>query len=89
MWTVWWVWVVAGFLLGILEVFTPGFIFLGFAVGAVLTGAVVGFGLAPASFPQLLLIFAAFSVLAWFGMRRLAGVRQGQVTISQKDVNDN
>jgi membrane protein implicated in regulation of membrane protease activity len=89
MWTVWWVWVVAGFLLGILEVFTPGFIFLGFAVGAVLTGAVVGVGLAPASFPQLLLIFAALSVLAWFGMRRLAGVRQGQVTISQKDVNDN
>ncbi len=38
MWTVWWVWVVAGFLLGILEVFTPGFIFLGFAVGAILTG---------------------------------------------------
>jgi membrane protein implicated in regulation of membrane protease activity len=89
MWTVWWVWVVAGFLLGILEVFTPGFIFLGFAVGAVLTGAVVGVGLAPASFPQLLLIFAALSVLAWFGMRRLAGVRQDQVTISQKDVNDN
>ena len=89
MWTVWWVWVVAGFLLGILELFTPGFIFLGFAVGAVLTGAVVGVGLAPASFPQLLLIFAALSVLAWFGMRRLAGVRQDQVTISQKDVNDN
>lgn len=89
MWTVWWVWVVAGFLLGILEVFTPGFVFLGFAVGAVLTGAIVGVGLAPASFPQLLLIFAALSVLAWFGMRRLAGVRQGQVTISQKDVNDN
>jgi len=36
-----------------------------------------------------MLIFAALSVLAWFGMRRLAGVRQGQVTISQKDVNDN
>lgn len=89
MWTVWWVWVVAGFVLGILEVFTPGFIFLGFAVGAVLTGALVGVGLAPASFPQLLLIFAAFSVLAWFGMRRLAGVRQGQVKISDKDVNDN
>lgn len=89
MWTVWWVWVVAGFLLGILEVFTPGFIFLGFAVGAILTGALVGVGLAPASFPPLMLIFAALSVLAWFGMRRLAGVRQGQVTISQKDVNDN
>ena len=89
MWTVWWVWVVAGFLLGILEVFTPGFIFLGFAVGAVLTGALVGIGLAPASFPQLLLIFAALSVLAWFSMRRLAGVRQGQVKKSDRDVNDN
>lgn len=89
MWTVWWVWIVAGFALGILEVLTPGFIFLGFAAGAVLTGALVGLGLAPASFPELLLIFAALSVLSWIALRRLAGVRSGQVKTSKRDVNDN
>lgn len=89
MWTVWWVWIVAGFALGIFEVLTPGFIFLGFAVGAVLTGILVGIGLAPDNFPPLLLIFAALSVVAWLGLRRFAGVRGGQVTRSDKDVNDN
>lgn len=89
MWTVWWVWMVAGFLLGILEVMTPGFIFLGFAAGAVLTGGLVGLGLAPQSFPQLLLIFAALSVVCWVLLRRFAGVRDGQVQISHRDINDN
>jgi inner membrane protein len=88
-WTIWWVWIVAGFVLGILEVLTPGFIFLGFAAGAVLTGVLVGLGLAPQSFPPLLLIFAALSVLAWIVLRRVAGVRNGQVQISDRDVNDN
>ena len=37
LWQVWWVWVAGGFLLGVLEVLAPGFIFLGFALGAVLT----------------------------------------------------
>ena len=31
----WWVWIVLGFALGVLEVIVPGYIFLGFAVGAV------------------------------------------------------
>ena len=44
MWAVWWVWVVAGFALGVVEVLMPGFIFLGFAIGAVITGLLVGIG---------------------------------------------
>ncbi len=32
-WSVWWVWVVAGFLIGGLEIVAPGYIFLGFAIG--------------------------------------------------------
>ena len=34
----WWAWIVLGFALGVLEILVPGFIFLGFAIGAVLTG---------------------------------------------------
>ena len=45
MWTVWWVWIAGGFALGVAEVLLPGFIFLGFAAGAVLTGVLLGIGL--------------------------------------------
>jgi uncharacterized membrane protein YgcG len=48
-WSIWWVWIVAGFLLGMLEIIVPGYIFLGFAIGAVVTGILVGIGFAPAS----------------------------------------
>ncbi len=86
-WTVWWAWVVLGFLLGILEIVAPGYIFLGFAIGAVLTGAVAALGLT-ASLPLLLLIFAVASVVAWLVLRKVMGVREGQVKIWDRDIND-
>lgn len=43
----WWAWVILGFALGVLEVLAPGFIFLGFAIGAVVTGVLVGIGVPP------------------------------------------
>jgi inner membrane protein len=85
---VWWAWVVLGFALGVLEVLVPGFIFLGFAIGAVLTGILVGASLAPASLPFLLMMFAIMSLLAWLALRRVVGVRDGQVKIWEKDIND-
>ena len=84
----WWAWVVFGAALGVLEVLAPGFIFLGFAIGAVATGILVGLGLAPVGLPALLLIFAVASVIAWLVLRRTMGVRKGQVKIWQKDIND-
>lgn len=83
----WWAWVILGFLLGILEVVVPGFIFLGFAVGAILTGIIVGLGM-PAGSTALLLIFAITSVVSWIALRRLVGVRQGQVKVWDRDIND-
>lgn len=84
----WWAWVVLGFALGVLEILAPGFIFLGFAIGAVLTGVLVGLGIS-ASLPALILIFAVASLVAWFILRRTMGVRQGQVKIWDRDINDN
>ena len=89
MWMLWWVWIVAGFSLGVLEVLVPGFIFLGFAIGAVLTGVLVGMGILGASVPALVLVFAVMSVLAWLALRSTMGVRQGQVKMWDKDINDN
>ncbi|MDP3262686.1 MAG: hypothetical protein U1E06_07995 [Tabrizicola sp.] len=86
--SIWWVWIVLGFALGVLEVLAPGYIFLGFAIGAVVTGALVGIGLAPAGVAALLFTFAVASLLAWLGLRRTMGVRKGQVKIWDKDIND-
>ena len=85
-WTVWWAWVVLGFALGILEVLVPGYIFLGFAIGAVLTGAVVAAGVT--SLPMLLLVFAVASLAAWLVLRRVMGVRDNQVKVWDHDIND-
>jgi inner membrane protein len=84
----WWAWVILGFALGVLEVLVPGFIFLGFAIGAVVTGVLVGIGI-PAGVPALILIFAVVSVLAWLVLRRVVGVRDGQVKVWDRDINDN
>jgi len=83
----WWAWVILGFALGVLEVLAPGFIFLGFAIGAVVTGALVGFGV-EAGLPALILIFAVVSVVAWLVLRRVVGVREGQVKVWDRDIND-
>jgi inner membrane protein len=83
----WWAWVILGFALGVLEVLVPGFIFLGFAIGAVVTGILVGLGV-PAGLPALILIFAVVSVVAWLVLRRVVGVREGQVKVWDHDIND-
>lgn len=87
-WTIWWVWVVAGVVLAVLEIMVPGFVFLGFAIGAGLTGALVGFGLAPANVAALALVFAVLSLIAWVILRRSVGVFRHQVKIWHKDIND-
>jgi membrane protein implicated in regulation of membrane protease activity len=83
----WWAWVVLGFALGVLEILAPGYIFLGFAIGAVLTGIIVALGI-PAGVPALILVFAIASLIAWLILRRTMGVRQGQVKIWDRDIND-
>ena len=83
----WWAWVILGFALGVLEVLVPGFIFLGFAIGAIVTGVLVGIGIS-AGFPALILIFAVVSVVAWLVLRRVVGVREGQVKVWDRDIND-
>ncbi len=88
MWNVWWVWIVAGFALGVLEVLAPGYIFLGFAIGAVVTGVLVGLGVIGGALPALLLVFAVASVGAWLVLRATMGVREGQVKVWDKDIND-
>jgi membrane protein implicated in regulation of membrane protease activity len=72
----------------VLELLGPGFICLGFAIGAVRTGVLVGIGI-PAGLPALVLIFALASLAAWFILRQTMGVRHGQVKVWDRDINDN
>ncbi|NNF24341.1 MAG: hypothetical protein HKN63_05990 [Rhodobacteraceae bacterium] len=85
----WWVWMVGALVLGFLEVMIPGYIFLGFALGAAATGvalAVTG----PAFFtiPWIFLFFAAVSLVAWIVLRKAVGVRAGQSKIWDRDINE-
>ena len=85
---IWWAWIVAGFALGVLEVIVPGFIFLGFAIGAALTGALIGLGVLTGGPASLLAVFAGLSLVSWLVLRRTMGVRDGQVKLWHKDIND-
>ncbi|NPD14223.1 hypothetical protein HOY34_03295 [Xinfangfangia sp. D13-10-4-6] len=87
-WTVWWSWVVLGLVLGVVEVLVPGYIFVGFAVGAVLTGALTGLGIL-SGLPLMLAVFAVLSLISWLVIRKLLGTREGQVKIWDRDINDN
>ncbi|MCW1932378.1 NfeD family protein [Pararhodobacter zhoushanensis] len=91
--SLWWVWIAAGLALAILEVLVPGFLFAGFAVGAVATGALIALGLPgmgwlSVSLINALLVFAVISVIAWLAMRALLGVRSGQLKKIDHDINE-
>lgn len=86
LWQLWWVWLAAALGLAILETFAPGFIFLGFAVGAAATALVVllplGLGL-----PALLAVFAVLSLVAWVVLRRLFRGQDDQTRVIDEDIN--
>ncbi|HBH00047.1 MAG TPA: hypothetical protein DDY29_15445 [Rhodobacteraceae bacterium] len=83
-------WMVAGLGLGILEVVVPGYIFLGFAIGALATGALIGIGggALGLSMSWTLLIFALLSLGAWLALRSALGIRRGQVKTWHRDINE-
>jgi inner membrane protein len=88
-----WVWLSAGILLGIIEVFVPGFFFLGFSSGAVITGLVLLAGgpfaaWLAGSVAYTLLFFALVSLVSWIALRRFVGVRKGQLKVWDRDINE-
>lgn len=88
-WTLWWVWMAGAMVLGILEVLVPGYIFLGFAMGAVVMAGVVLIGLPSVTLPWSLVAFTALSLLAFLLVRRALGRQRGDVKIWDRDINDN
>ncbi len=89
----WWVWMAAGIVLAIAEIFLPGYVFLGFALGAVFMGIVMAIGaplaFAVATLPRILLLFALASLAAWLLLRRLFGFRNAGEKVFDEDINRN
>lgn len=85
----WWVWMSAALLLATAEVIIPGWIFLGFAMGAMVMGGLLLIGVAGLSLPVTLVIFAVLSLGAYLGLRWVFGLKTGQVTLFDRDINDN
>lgn len=89
LWQIWWVWLVAAAALGILELILPGFMALGFGLGAALVGVLTATGLLGENLALMVLVFAIGSLAGWIGLRKWAGVRKGQVKVWDHDINDN
>ena len=89
----WWIWAAAGLLLAIGEVLIPGYVLLGFALGALLVAMLLFVG-GPAtlwltgSLPLLILVFALASLIAWLVLRKWLGVQKNQVRTFDHDIND-
>lgn len=87
-WTLWWVWAASALVLGILEILVPGFVFLGFAIGAAAVALLLLVSGGSWGLPLLLLIFAGLSLAAWLLMKRLFALPKGQVKTFDRDIND-
>ncbi|MCI5095378.1 MAG: hypothetical protein MRY77_03615 [Rhodobacteraceae bacterium] len=88
LWSLWWVWVSAALLLAILEVLVPGYVFLGFAAGALAVGLILLNTGMTLGFPILLLIGAALSLVAWLVLRKLFALPKSKVKTFDHDIND-
>ena len=88
LWTEWWVWMSGALILATLEVLIPGYIFLGFALGAGMMGLLILFGVSATGLAITLVIFAVLSLISYLVMRKVFGLRTGQVKVWDTDVND-
>ena len=85
--TLWWVWLSAALALATLEVIVPGYIFLGFAVGAAVVGLML-LVVQITSLPVILVIFALLSLGAYLAMRRTFGLPGEKPKVWDRDINE-
>jgi membrane protein implicated in regulation of membrane protease activity len=75
-------------ILATLEVLIPGYIFLGFAIGAGMMGLLILFGISASGFALTLVLFSILSLISYLVMRKYFALKTGQVKIWETDVND-
>ena len=83
--SIWWSWLALSAVLLIAELFLPTFLFLGFSIGAALTGiAVYAIEL---TLPLAFLLFSVSSLIGWLGLRKL--YPPITIVVHHEDINDN
>ena len=85
---IWWVWLSLALLLGIVEIMMPGFIFLGFALGAVVMAVLVAILPNTLGAPVAIAIFAGLSLIAWIALRIGFRKQGSDARIITHDIND-
>lgn len=83
-----WLWLIAAFVLAGIELFIPGWVFMGLAAAVGLMGLLLISGWWTAGLPVTLVVTAILSALVWLLLRRLVGVNKGQVRIWDRDINE-
>jgi len=86
--SLWWVWICIALALGVVELLAPGFIFLGFGLGAFAMAGVV-LVVPGINIPALLALFAVLSLIAWIILRMGFRKQSSGARIVTKDINDN
>ena len=66
----WMIWVGIGIICIIIEIFTPGFLFMSFGIGAIVTGIIVW--MTNAGIPVQILIFAVITFVVFLLTRKLS-----------------
>ncbi|RCW83973.1 hypothetical protein [Paracoccus lutimaris] len=84
-----WIWIIAALVLAALELALPGWFFLGAAIAVLLMGLALLLGLWTGGLPMALVVTAILTGLAWLVLRRIFGANRGEVTIWDRDINDN
>lgn len=85
---IWWVWLAAALVLALIEVMLPGFIFLGFALGALVMALIMAVLPASVSAPVALAIFAGLSLAAWVALRFIFRNQRSDTRFIRHDIND-
>jgi len=84
----WWVWICIALALGVVELLAPGFIFLGFGLGALAMAGVV-LVVPGINVPALLALFAVLSLMGWIILRLVFRRQSSGARVVTKDINDN
>ena len=88
LWELSWVWFSAALILATAEVLVPGYIFLGFALGAFALGLVLM--VVPLGGLAITLVtFSVLSLVAYLVIRSVFGLKTGSVKTWDRDINDN
>ncbi|MDO9577063.1 MAG: NfeD family protein [Candidatus Cloacimonadales bacterium] len=66
----WMIWVAIGIICLIIEIFTPGFLFMSFGIGAIITGVLVW--MTDVSIPLQILIFAIITFIVFLFTRKIS-----------------